>query len=287
MTDTTSMRDRICLVTGGTAGIGRVTARELARRGAQVVIVGRDSARGERAVRELRAESGNDWVSFQRADLSRMGDVRRLARNIVEQHPRLDVLVNNAGAIFSTRRVTAEGFEMTFALNHLNYFLLTNLLLDRLRAAPAGRIVNVASRAHEGVSLHFDDLQSERRYEGRRVYRRSKLCNILFTYELARRLEGTGVTTNALHPGFVASRFGSDNGPLFRFGMRLAFLLARAIDVERGAETSVHLAVAPELAGISGRYFVRRRETESSPQSHDRAAAERLWAISERLTAGR
>ncbi len=277
------MDGKIVMVTGGTSGIGFVTARELAAKGATVVIVGRDDARGARAVAAIRRHTGNDWVSFQRADLSRQAEIRRLARNFVEEHPRLDVLVNNAGAIFTERQLSADGLEMTFALNHLAYFLLTNLLLDRLRAAGAARVVNVASRAHEGASIDFADLQSERSYSGWRAYQRSKLANILFTYELARRLEGTGVTANALHPGFVASNFGMNNKLLFRLGLRLAFLVS-AIDVEEGAQTPIHLASAPELEGVSGRYFVRKQPAESSPRSRDPETARRLWEVSEQLT---
>ena len=276
------MEGRICMVTGGTSGIGLVTARELAAKGATVVIVGRDPARGGRAVAEIRRRTGNHRVVFQRADLSAQAEIRRLARDFAEEHPRLDVLVNNAGAIFMKRRLSADGIEMTFALNHLNYFLLTSLLLGRLMAAGAGRVVNVASRAHVGAALDFGDLQNERNYRGWTAYQRSKLANILFTYELARRLEGTRVTANALHPGFVATRFGMNNPLWFRLAMRLAFL--KAIDEEEGAATSIHLASAPEVEGISGRYFAKRRPVKSSPESRDPETARRLWEVSERLT---
>lgn len=274
------------MVTGATAGIGLVTARELARKGAVVVVVGRDAAKGERVVRDIRSDTGNEWVSFQRADLSVQSDIRRLARNFVEEHPRLDVLVNNAGAIFNRRQTSADGIEMTFALNHLNYFLLTNLLLDRLTAAPAGRIVNVSSGAHRGAEIDFDDLQCERSYSGWRAYQRSKLANLLFTLELARRLDGSAVTANALHPGFVASRFGLNNGLLFRFGIRIAFMTS-AIPVDEGAKTSVYLASSPEVADVSGRYFVKCRPEEPSPAAQDPDAARRLWEVSERMTAPR
>lgn len=274
------------MVTGATAGIGLVTARELARKGAVVVVVGRDAAKGERVVREIRGDTGNEWVTFQRADLSVQSDIRCLARNFVEEHPRLDVLVNNAGAIFNRRQTSADGIEMTFALNHLNYFLLTNLLLDRLTAAPAGRIVNVSSGAHRGATIDFDDLQCERSYSGWRAYQRSKLANLLFTFELARRLDGSTVTANALHPGFVASRFGLNNGPLFRFGIRIAFMTS-AIPVDEGAKTSVYLASSPEVADVSGRYFVKCRPEEPSSPAQDPDAARRLWEVSERMTAPR
>jgi len=275
---------KICMVTGATAGIGLVTARELARKGAAVIVVGRDAAKGERVVREIRAATDNERVGFQRADLSRQADIRRLAHEFADGHPRLDVLVNNVGAILARRQLSADGIEMTFALNHLSYFLLTHQLLPRLREAPAGRIVNVSSAAHRGAELDFDDLQCERGYSGWRTYQRSKLANLLFTYELARRLEGSSVTANALHPGFVASRFGLNNGPLFRFGIRIAFMVS-AIPVDEGAQTSIHLASSPEVEEVNGKYFIKCEPAESSPASRDPAAARRLWEISEAMTA--
>lgn len=276
------MQDRIAMVTGGTAGIGLVTARELATKGAAVIIVGRDPAKGERVAEEIRRASGNGRVRFESADLSIQSEVRRVARDFAEAHPRLDVLVNNAGAIFTERRLSADGIEMTLALNHLNYFLLTHLMLDRLRAAPAGRVVNVASRAHEGASLDFSDLQMEKAYAGWRAYQRSKLMNIMFTYELARRLSPGGVTVNALHPGFVASSFGMNNGLLFRAALRLAMTFS-AIDTDKGAATSVHLASSPDVAGTTGHYFVKCREATSSAASLDAAAQAALWQESLRL----
>lgn len=284
-------KGKVALVTGGTAGIGLVTARELAARGAAVIIVGRDAARGAQAVAEIRNRSGNPQVDFVQADLSAQADVRRVAQHVGETWPALDILVNNAGAIFTERRLSADGIEMTLALNHLNYFLLTNLLLDKLRAAPAGRIVNVASRAHEGARLYFDDLQMARSYNGWAAYKRSKLMNIMFTYELDRRLKARAekrpeegrVTVNALHPGFVASSFGTNNGMLFRLALRIAMKVS-AIDVESGARTSVHVATSPELADVSGRYFVKSREAISSGESRDKGAQARLWQESLRLT---
>ncbi len=282
---------KVALVTGGTAGIGLVTARELAARGAAVIIVGRDEARGARAVAEIRSRSGNRQVEFMQADLSAQSDVRRVAQHVADIWPALDILVNNAGAIFTERRLSADGIEMTLALNHLSYFLLTNLLLDRLHAAPDGRIVNVASRAHEGSRLYFDNLQMERSYNGWAAYKRSKLMNIMFTYELDRRLKARAekrpeegrVTVNALHPGFVASSFGTNNGMLFRLALRVAMRLS-AIDVESGARTSVYVATSPEVADVSGRYFVKSREAISSAESRDKDAQARLWQESLRLT---
>lgn len=277
------MLGKTVMVTGGTAGIGLVTARELARMGAHVVIVSRNQQKGERVVRELRRATGNEWIAFQRADLSSLDEIRRVARNFAEEHARLDVLVNNAGAFFQRRQESADGIEMTFALNHLSYFLLTNLLLDRLRAADGGRIVNVSSRAHVGAELDFADLEMKRGYKGWVAYRRSKLANIHFTRALARRLEGTGVSTNALHPGFVATNFGLNNSLPFRIGMKLAFWTS-AIGVEEGAQTPIHLASSPEVEGVTGRYFVKCADVQPSPAAGDDGAAERLWEVSERMT---
>ena len=279
------MQGKTALVTGGTTGIGLVTARALAEKGAAVTIVGRNPQRGEQAARAIRAEVPGAEVRFERADLSLLDESRRLARNIAESIDRLDVLVNNAGAIFSRRRVTADGLEATFALNHMSYFLLTNLLLNRLRAAETGRIVVVASVAHRRARLDFDDLQCERRYSARVSYSRSKLANVMFAYALARRLEGSPVTVNALHPGLVASRFGSNNGWLFRNALKLAFRASGAIGVEEGAALNIRLASDPALDGATGRYFSDGREVPSSPASLSVEDQERLWAVSEALAA--
>ena len=279
------MQGKTALVTGGTAGIGFVTARALAEKGAAVTIVGRNPQRGEQAARIIRAEVPGAEIRFERADLSLLDETRRLARNMAESVDRLDVLVNNAGAIFSRRRVTADGLEATFALNHMSYFLLTNLLLNRLRAAEAGRIVVVASVAHRRARLDFDDLQCERRYSARVSYSRSKLANVMFACALARRLEGSSVTVNALHPGLVASRFGSNNGWLFRNALKLAFRVSGAVGVEEGAALNIRLAADPALAGVSGRYFSDSKEVPSSPASLSVEDQERLWAASEALAA--
>ncbi|MGF1639414.1 MAG: SDR family oxidoreductase [Rhodospirillales bacterium] len=276
------MAGRTCVVTGGTAGIGLVTARRLAGQGARVIVVGRDPARGEAALATVRAARPEADVAFVAADLSSHGEVRRLAEAIGARLSRLDVLVNNAGAMYGSRRLNAEGVEMTFALNHLGYFRLTAALRPLLAAASAARVVNVASRAHQGVRLRFDDLQHERRYHGWIAYKRSKLANLLFTYELARRLQGTRISANALHPGFVATDIGTANR--FLAGVLWRAVSLAAIPPERGAETSVHLASAPEVEGISGHYFVARRPARSSAASLDREAAARLWQISAELS---
>jgi retinol dehydrogenase-12 len=270
------------LVTGATAGIGVPTARVLAERGATVVIVGRNRAKCEATVAGIQQQTGNPNIAYLVADLSVLAEVRRLAEEYRSRYNRLDVLVNNAGAIFLSRQVTAEGLEMTFALNHLSYFLLTMLLLDTLKANAPARIVNVSSRVHQGARINFDALQGEKRYNGQAAYGQSKLANILFTYELARRLAGSGVTANALHPGLVASSFAKNNG----LAGRLFRLVANPFSIsnEQGAQTSIYLAASPDVAGVTGKYFVECKEVRSSPASYDEATARRLWEVSEQMT---
>lgn len=275
------MQGKTCLITGGTGGIGLATAAELARRGARLFLVGRERGRGDAALARIQEAAPRAEAVFLPADLSRMDEVRRLAAVLTGRLQRLDVLLNNVGALFPHRRFNAEGMEMTFAVNHLSPFLLSHLLLDLLRGAGAARIVNVASEAHRGVTLDFANLQGERNYSGWRAYKRSKLANLLFTYELARRLEGTAVTANALHPGFVATDIGVREGLVPRWLWRIVCLAA--IGPEEGARTSVHVAGAPDLAGVTGRYFVKSRLAASSPASHDAAAAKRLWEASAAL----
>ncbi|MBL8660625.1 MAG: SDR family oxidoreductase [Rhodospirillales bacterium] len=274
------MDGRICLVTGGTGGIGLVTARELARLGADVVVVGRDRALGEAVSADL-AGLGGGAVTFIRADLSSQSEIRSLAATLGDRFGRLDVLVNNAGAMFGKRTLSADGIEMTFALNHLAYVLLSVTVLPLLRAAGRARIVNVASEAHRGIALPFDNLQGVRGYGGWPAYKRSKLANLMFTYELARRLDDGAITVNALHPGFVATEIGARNKLVPNLLWRLASLAA--IRPDEGARTSIYLASSPEVAAAHGQYFIKCAPAESSPQSLDRAAAERLWTISEEL----
>ncbi len=276
------MKGKTCVITGATSGIGLMSALGLAACGARLVLIGRDRARGEAALARLAREAPKTEVEIHYGDLARLEEVRRLAVLLNERLPRIDVLLNNAGAIFWRRSVTAEGFERTFALNHMAYFVLTELLRGRLVACAPARVVNVASEAHRGAAVDFDDPQSARHYSGWRAYQRSKLCNILHTRELARRFAGTGVTANCLHPGFVASRFGDDNGGLFRLGVSLAKHF-KGISPERGAETPIYLASSPDIAGVTGTYFRKCAPAEPSAAAQDDAAAARLWQESARL----
>ena len=277
----TSMKGKTVLVTGGTNGIGLVTARELARMGAQVTIISRNAEKCAAVAEAIKVETGNP-IEFIAADLSTLAGIMQAAAAFKQRHTRLQVLVNNAGAMFFKRQVTADGYEMTFALNHLNYFLLTNLLLDVLKAGAPARIVNVSSHAHESATIEFDNLQSEKHFTAMQAYGQSKLANVLFTYELARRLEGTGITVNAVHPGFIFTGFARNNGFLFDIGMRLVGLFIRKPD--QGAQTSIFLASSPEVEGLSGKYFVDCKAVDSSPVSHDQAVAEKLWQVSMELT---
>ncbi len=278
-----SMQGKIVLVTGATAGIGLATARELARKGAQVTLVGRNPARLAAVIAQISSQTGNPHLESISADLSTRAGVQLVAHEFKKRHTCLDVLINNAGAFFNSRQLSVDGLEMTFALNHLNYFHLTNLLLDVLQASSPARIVNVASDAHRGQTLDFGNLQLEKGYSGRLAYGRSKLMNVLFTYELARRLEGRGVTANALHPGFVATQMGMNNGRLMQLVMKLVAPLARS--PEEGASTSLYLAVSQEVEGVSGRYYVDKYPVQSDPASYDLAAAQKLWDASLELMA--
>jgi NAD(P)-dependent dehydrogenase (short-subunit alcohol dehydrogenase family) len=273
---------RVCVVTGASSGIGRATARALAGMGATLALVCRDRGRGEEARAALRAESGNDAIALFLADLSSQAEIRRLATELGERYPAIHVLVNNAGVVNLQRTTTVDGIETVFAVNHLGYFLLTDLLLGRLRSSSPARIVNVASDAHRFGTIDLDDLGHARRYRTMRVYGASKLANILFTYELARRLEGTGVTVNCLHPGAVATRLGQNNG-------RVATVLTKLLKPffrtpEQGAATAIYLASSPAVEGVSGKYFVNSREARSSAATYDTELARRLWAASARLT---
>lgn len=299
------MAGKTCLITGATAGIGEATAREVARLGARVVIVGRSRERCEATVRAIREETGNPAVEFVAGDLSSQAEVRRVAAEFLAGHDRLDVLVNNAGALFALRRESVDAIEMTLALNHLAYFLLTDLLLDALKRSAPSRIINVSSAAHADVKeFDFEDPQARSRggmfaygrselasflcscvmpwaHPGFVQYAHSKLANLLFTRELAKRLEGTGVTVNALHPGFVATRFTAGNGTLGWFLRTWAALLGTS--AQDGARTPVFLACSRTVAGVSGKYFVKESVVDPSPAAKDEDAAQRLWQLSEEL----
>jgi NAD(P)-dependent dehydrogenase (short-subunit alcohol dehydrogenase family) len=276
------MQNKICLITGATSGIGQAAALALAKMGATVAVVGRSEERAQATVAKIKNEAGNQNVEYLLADLSVQSQVRQLAENFKARYKHLDVLVNDAGAIFLRRQLSADGIEMTFAVNHLAYFLLTNLLLDTLKASAPTRVVNVASNSHLGQHLDFENLQLEHGYNPMRAYGRSKLCNLYFTYELARRLNGTGVTVNAMHPGFVATNMGTNNGRLVRLFLPLIHL--NSLTPEQGARTVVYLASSPDVETVTGKYFVREREVASDPASYNEAAAKRLWKISEEMT---
>jgi retinol dehydrogenase-12 len=274
------MNGKICLVTGATSGIGKETACQLAQMGATVIVVGRNERKCADTVTQIRQQSGNAPVESMLADLSSLKQVRSLAQQFKNKYPRLDILVNNAGAYFMQRHTSVDGFEMTFALNHLNYFLLTNLLLDNLMASAPSRIINISSALHARAPLDFDDLQNQRNYGiGMDAYGKSKLANVLFTYELARRLQGKRVTVNAVHPGMVATNFAANNGMLGRFVR--PFLNVGSISIPAGAETMVYLASSDQVEGITGKYWVRNKERNSSPASYDEQAQKRLWEMSE------
>jgi NAD(P)-dependent dehydrogenase (short-subunit alcohol dehydrogenase family) len=276
------MKNKICLITGATSGIGQAAATALAQMGATVTIVGRDEERCQNTVARIQRETGNFHVNYLLADLSVQAHVRQLAENFKARYKHLDVLVNDAGAIFLRRQLSADGIEMTFAVNHLAYFLLTNLLLDTLKASAPTRVVNVASNSHLGQHLDFENLQLEHGYNPMRAYGRSKLCNLYFTYELARRLNGTGVTVNAMHPGFVHTNIAANNGWLVR--LFLPLIHRNSLTPEQGARTVVYLASSPDVETVTGKYFVREREVASDPVSYDEEAAKRLWEVSEEMT---
>ncbi len=278
------MAGRTVVVTGGTSGIGRATALGLAAMGAHVAITGRDRERTEGAAHEIRATAGGEVDVFV-ADLSSQSEVRRLSDELLQSLPRIDVLVNNVGGYWNTRHVTADGLERTFALNHLASFLLTNLLLDRLKQSGPARVVTVSSGAQSTGQIDFDDLQGERSYSGARAYSQSKLANVLFTYELARRLQTTSVTANVLHPGVVRTSFGAeDPGGVQR--LFVPFMRPFMKAPTRGAATSIHVASAPDLQQVTGRYFVNSKPKRSCKRSYDEAAAARLWDVSADLVAG-
>ena len=276
------MGGKVVLITGGTSGIGKAAATALAGMGATVVITGRNEERGKRALQEIREESGNDGVELILADLTVQDEVRRLAEELRERHNQLEVLVNNAGLVSSERTETPDGIETQLAINHLAPFLLTNLLLDLLKESAPSRIVTVSSDAHRWAKIDLDDLQSRKRYRGMQVYGKTKLANIMFTYELAERLEGTGVTANCMHPGGVNTNFGNNQGGPMNLLFRLFKPFMRS--PEQGADTLIYLASSPEVEGMTGKYLADRKVKAASDAAYDETTRKRLWEASEELT---
>ena len=275
------LRGKSCIITGASSGLGRITALELARMGASLTLVCRDRSRGEKVTAEIRQQTGNQ-ATLMLSDLSVQQSIRTLASDFLARGEPLHILVNNAGLFNLKRELTADGRETVFAVNHLSYFMLTMLLLDRIKQSAPARIVNVASAAHLWGRIDFDDLEGARRYRSRQSYGQSKLANILFTYELARRLEGTGVTVNCAHPGPVATGLGANNGVLAKLLLPVIGLFMRS--PEQGAATQIYLAASPEVEGISGKYFIDCKPGQSSPESYDTGVAQRLWEVSAMMT---
>ncbi len=277
-----SAAGKVILVTGANSGIGKATARQLAERGAHVVMVCRNPGRGEPALREVRAQSGNDTVELLTGDFESLDQVRALAEAFLQTHDRLDVLINNAGLYMPQRRETGDGYEATWAVNHLAPFLLTNLLLDVLRASAPARIVNVSSNSHYSGTINFDDLSGEQSYSWIGAYGQSKLANVLFTYELARRLEGSGVTATCLHPGVVATGiWNRSNNPISLFMRPFKLLMRRPT---KSARAVIRLAVDPALEGVTGTYYDVWKEKKSNAESYNQEVAERLWQVSAAMT---
>lgn len=279
-----SNRQKNVLITGGSAGIGKATAIAMARKGFKVYITGRDKEKTAMAVKEIQQASQNPEVFYFLADMSKMKEVRQLAAEVNAGLDHLDVLINNAGGVNSKRELTEDGYEKTFATNHLAYFLLTGLLLDLLKKSSPARIVNVSSNSHYNGKINLNDLQMEKKYFIMQAYANSKLCNVLFTYELARKLEGTGITVNSLHPGVVNTNIGKKNTGFFADFVWTAIARLRGISIEKGAATSVYLATANELENVTGKYFDNCREKKSSALSYNKDLAEKLWNISAGMT---
>jgi NAD(P)-dependent dehydrogenase (short-subunit alcohol dehydrogenase family) len=277
------MKDKVCVITGGTDGIGKAAAHALARQGARLLIHGRDPEKGNRAVAEITAHTKNPAVEFVRADFSSLEEVRQLAVTLMQRAPRIDVLINNAGGIFGKRTLSKDGYEMTFAVNHLAPFLLTHLLIDALKRGRSSRIVTTASNAHRGAKIVFDDLQATRKYSPMSAYGVSKLANILFTHALAKRLQGTTVTATSLHPGFCRTSFGREveMAPLLRSLFGLAARFARS--PEKGAETVVYLAASPQVEGASDGYYFDCKPIQPAQIAQDASISEQLWRVSEKL----
>ena len=272
------MNGKVCLVTGATDGIGKVSARVLAEMGAKVIIVGRNPEKSAAVLTELKSVSGNENIDLLLADLAVMQEVRDLAEQVISRYDRLDVLLNNAGGYFAKHEITSDGLEMTFALNHMSYFLLTNKLMGLLKSSVPARIVNVSSDAHYGVDIEFDNLNGEQDYKAWKAYQKSKLANVLFTYELLEKVP-SDITVNCLHPGFVATNFGHNNGGFVSPILKIAKWIS-AIEPEDGAKTSIFLCSAPEVKEASGKYFYKCQLKTSSRESRNMDTGKRLWQIS-------
>ena len=275
------MKGKTVVITGGTSGIGEIAAEQLAQMGGRIVLIARDKSRGEATLARLRERAPGLAHTVYYADLTRIPEMKRVAAQIAESEPRIDVLINNTGAMFGSRQLTGDGLEYTFALNHMAYFVVTEGLRERLQASAPARVINTSSGAHRGARLDFDDLQLVKDFSAMKAYGRSKLCNILFTRELARRLHGTGVTANCLHPGFVATRFGDQSGGTISRVFGLAKLFA--MSPKKGAETLVYLASSPDVAETTGAYFYKCRPITPSQAALDDRAAMLLWERSEAL----
>jgi len=277
------MAGKVCLITGASSGIGRETARALAAMGACVVMLCRNREKGEQVQKDISEKTGNDSVNMMTADLASQRQIHQFAADFKARYSHLNVLINNAGSILGSRRLTEDGIEKTFAENHLGHFLLTHLLLDLIQSSAPARIINVSSMVHRGINIDFGDIFLAGKYSPMKAYRQSKLANILFTYHLAEKLAGSGVTVNCLHPGAVASNFGNNSSRAHRALIALAkpFLLSP----QKGAETSIYLASSAEVAGISGKYFIKKKPAKSSRGSYDPEVQKKLWAVSEQMTA--
>jgi len=274
----TDMNGKVCLVTGATDGIGKISARVLAEKGAKVIIVGRNPEKSATVLAELKSSSGNENIDLLMADLAVMQEVRDLAEQVISRYDRIDVLLNNAGGYFTKHEITSDGLERTFALNHMSYFLLTNKLMELLKSSAPARIVNVSSDAHYGVDMDFENLNGEQEYKAWKAYQKSKLANVLFTYELLKKVPAD-ITVNCLHPGFVATNFGHNIGGFFGPVLKIAQRIS-AIDPEEGAKTSIFLCSAPEVKGVSGKYFYKCQPKTSSRESRNMDTGKRLWQIS-------
>ena len=276
------MNNKICMVTGATSSIGEVTALELARQGATVIVIGRNPEKSTATVNKIKQVTGNSKVDFMLVDLSSQKEIHNLVQQFQSRYQRLDVLINNAGALFLKRKESVDGIEMTLATNYLAPFLLTNLLIDILKASAPSRIINVSALLHKRAEIDFNDLQNKKRYNALRVYSQTKLENILFTYELAHQLEGTGVTVNVLHPGVIASNLGVNNSRFFVSARRFINLFLTS--PEKGAQTMIYLASSPEIANVTGKYFINNKSVLSSKASYNKNDAALLWRMSVELT---